>query len=351
MKQKRFVIAIDSFKGCLSSRQANHAVREGVKAGCPDAETDEIAVSDGGEGFLDAFAETGEWQRVTLAVHDPLMRIHRASYLRNGEKAVVEIAQAIGLALLNECERDPLHATSYGAGELLADALRNGCRSLTVGLGGTATSDCGKGLLQALCDGFGSLHQVPAASVVLATDVVNPLCGPNGAACVFAPQKGATPEMVKELERRAKLFAQESAHLLGYDRQEAPGAGAAGGVGYALMQYMNATPSSGAELLLDAVGFDERIRDASLVITGEGHADRQTLMGKLPYAVLQRAQRQGVPVSLLAGRVDDRDALLEAGFGSVVCINPPSLPQCEAMRQDVALHYLQLAAEKESART
>jgi glycerate kinase len=175
----------------------------------------------------------------------------------------------------------------------------------------------------------------------IATDVTNPLCGENGAAHVFAPQKGATEEQVLALDTRAKRFAEASAKHLDRDCQNMPGAGAAGGLGYAFLQYMNADCRSGIDLLLDTIHFDDLLQDADLVITGEGSADRQTLMGKLPFGILQRAQKHDVPVMLIAGRIADEQQLLDAGFSRVACINPPGLPL------DIAL---QPATAKENIR-
>jgi glycerate kinase len=182
-------------------------------------------------------------------------------------------------------------------------------------------------------DDVNALDQV---RFTIATDVANPLCGPNGAACVFAPQKGADSDMVARLDVRARRFAECSARHFGHDRQNMPGAGAAGGLGYAFLQYMNATCRPGIDILLDAVHFDDLLSDALLVITGEGAADRQTLMGKLPYGILQRARHHAVPVCLMAGRISDREELLQAGFSQVVCINPADLPLSEAMKPETA---------------
>ena len=179
----------------------------------------------------------------------------------------------------------------------------------------------------------------------LACDVDNPLCGENGAAHVYGPQKGATPEMVAQLDRRARLFAEKSAQHFGFDRSAEPGAGAAGGLGYAFMQYLGAEMKSGADLLLDIIGFDEKIKGADLIITGEGGADRQTLMGKLPQRILMRGQQTGVPVGLVAGSVSDRELLLKAGFAFVESITPDGMPLEEAMKKDVASSNLRRFAD------
>lgn len=339
---KKIIVAIDSFKGCLTSTEANQAAAEGVLSRMPETQVVQIPVSDGGEGFMAAFQQALGGELVEIPVRDPLMRRITARYLINGTTAVIEMAQASGLTLLSDEERNPMRTTSYGTGQLVVDAVRRGCKQVIVGLGGSATSDCGIGMIRAIIDSFadgGTWDDIRALDDVhftIATDVTNPLCGENGAAHVFAPQKGATPEMVMELDARAKRFAEFSARHFGFDCQNTPGAGAAGGLGYAFLQYTHAACRSGVDLLLEAVGFDEQLKDASLVITGEGSADRQTLMGKLPFGILQRAKLQNVPVALIAGRIADRQVLLDAGFSQVVCINPPGLPVEEAMKPETA---------------
>ena len=336
----KIVLAIDSFKGCLTSVEANQAAAEGIRAARPDAEVVQVAVSDGGEGFLEAFHAAIGGEMVIIGVRDPLMRRISARYLLKGDTAVIEMAQACGLTLLSADERNPLLATSYGVGQLVADAVRRGARHIIVGLGGSATSDAGIGMIRALIDAFaphGTWDDVQALRPVrftIASDVQNPLCGANGAAHVFAPQKGATPEMVSRLDARARRFAEVSARHFGYDRSQQPGAGAAGGLGYAFLQYLDADCQPGIRLLLDALHFRELISDATLIVTGEGSADRQTLMGKLPMGILQ--QSHGIPVALIAGRISDCDRLLRAGFAKVKCINPAGLPQEVAMQKGIA---------------
>lgn len=336
----KIVLAIDSFKGCLTSVEANQAAAEGIRTVRPDAEIVQVAVSDGGEGFLEAFHAAIGGEMVTIGVRDPLMRRISARYLLKGDTAVIEMAQACGLTLLSADERNPLLATSYGVGLLVADAVRRGARHIIVGLGGSATSDAGIGMIRALIDAFaphGTWDDVQALRPVrftIASDVQNPLCGANGAAHVFAPQKGATPEMVRRLDARARRFAEVSARHFGYDRSQQPGAGAAGGLGYAFLQYLDADCQPGIRLLLDALHFRELISDATLIVTGEGSADRQTLMGKLPMGILQ--QSHGIPVALIAGRISDCDRLLRAGFAKVKCINPAGLPQEVAIQSSIA---------------
>ena len=336
----RIIVAIDSLKGCLTSAEANQAAAEGIRSVMPDAAIVQIPVSDGGEGWLDAFHSAVGGMLVDVCVKDPLLRPIVAPYLVVGDTAVIEMAKASGLTLLAPDERNPLVATSYGTGQLIVDAVRRGCRHIIVGLGGSATSDCGMGMLRAVIDSFAK-HQLwddvralDDVRFTIASDVTNPLCGEHGAAFVFAPQKGATPAMVAALDARARRFAAVSALHFGHDRQNEPGAGAAGGLGYAFMQYLNAERRSGIDLLLETIHFDDLLQDAALVITGEGSADRQTLMGKLPIGILQRARR--VPVVLIAGRISDRQLLLDAGFSQVEPISPPELPLEEAMNPATA---------------
>ena len=340
----QIIIAIDSFKGCLTSKEANQAAADGVRSICPDAKIIQIPVSDGGEGFMEAFHTAIGGTIMEVTVRDPLMRPVTARYLLREQEAVIEIAQASGLTLLSKEERNPLVATSYGTGQLVADAVRKGAKHIIVGLGGSATSDAGIGMLKALIDSFAKHGQFDDIEVfrdirfTIASDVKNPLCGLNGAAHVFAPQKGATQNMVRQLDERARKFAEVSARHFGYDRSEMEGAGAAGGLGYAFLQYLDAECKPGIQLLLETIQFDEMVKEASLVITGEGSADRQTLMGKLPMGILLHSNK--VPVCLIAGHISDCEELIKAGFSHVACINPEGITLEEAMRQEVAMQNI-----------
>ena len=340
----KVVVAIDSFKGCLTSVEANQAAAEGIRIVHPDADILQVAVSDGGEGFMEAFHAAIGGTLVEVPVRDPLMRPVVAKYLLHDEMAVIEMAQASGLTLLTKEERNPLVATTYGTGQLVADAVRKGATHIIVGLGGSATSDAGMGMLHALIDEYArqgswdDIEELRHVRFTIASDVRNPLCGENGAAYVFAPQKGATPDMVRQLDARARKFADLSAKHFGYDRSGAAGAGAAGGLGYAFLQYLNAACKPGIQLLLETVGFTEMVKDADLVITGEGSADRQTLMGKLPMGILRQSNH--APVCLIAGKVSDKEQLLQAGFAHVTCINPTGISLEEAMRKEVAMRNI-----------
>lgn len=346
----KVVIAIDSFKGCLTSKEANEAAAEGIRNAYPDAEVVEVPVSDGGEGYMEAFHAAIGGRLEEVMVRDPLMRPVLAKYLLHNEMAVIEIAQASGLTLLTKEERNPMVATSYGTGQLVADAVRKGAKHIIVGLGGSATSDAGIGMLRALIDTFAKnkswddIEAFKDVTFTIASDVKNPLCGEHGAAHVFAPQKGATPEMVVALDERARKFAEVSAKHFGHDCSQMAGAGAAGGLGYAFLQYLHARSMSGIQLLLDTIRFKELGKDADLIITGEGSADRQTLMGKLPMGILEQSVQ--APVILIAGRINDRKDLLNAGFARVECINPPGIALEEAMRKEVAQQNIRQLIEQ-----
>ena len=316
------IIVIDSFKGCLTSAEANQAAARAFD------DVEEITVSDGGDGMLDAFAAAWGARKIDVPTHDALMRHRTGKIAIAGDTAIIEVAQAVGLPFIEPEQRNPWTATSYGVGELIAEAMRRCCKHLIIGLGGTATSDCGIGMLHALIkllthDGnIDDLH-LSDIDVTLATDVDNPLRGANGAAAVFAPQKGADAEMVRRIEHRAETFSRLSAFHCHKDESNTPGAGAAGGLGYAFLEFFNSRIESGADMLLRKLDFDQRLNGCRLVITGEGSSDRQTLMGKLPQRILAHCrQAEGKPrVWLIAGHIEDNADLLKAGFDRVININ------------------------------
>lgn len=362
----KIVVAIDSLKGCLTSQEAGEAAAEGVKRACPWCEVSVLPVADGGEGMLEALAGAGGGRLVRLTAHGPLMEERETCYgvSADGATAVVEMARISGLPLVPAGRRNPMQTTTLGTGEVLRDALRRGCRRVLLGLGGSATNDAGLGMLQALgyrfldaagrevgqggqalarverIDASDAMPELAQTRFVAACDVQNPFYGPQGAACVFAPQKGATPAMVKELDDGLRHFADIVRRNLGTDIATLPGAGAAGGLGGGVSAFLHAELRRGIELVLECVGFARRIRGADLVLTGEGKSDRQTLMGKVPAGVLAEASRQGIPVALLAGRVEDEPSLREAGFRHVLCINPPRTPDAVALSPDYARRRL-----------
>lgn len=342
-----FIVAIDSYKGSLTSYEAGCAVRNGLLTICPQAQVNVLPVSDGGDGMLDAAAKAFDGELISLASRDPMMRRITAHYAMAGDLAVIEVAKTLGLMLLQPDELNPLVATSYGLGLMIVDALRHGAKRFLVGLGGTATCDGGIGMLRALIDELGKGINVDSfddirrrffnnVTIHLASDVSNPLLGRNGAAYVFAPQKGATPEQVDIIERRLTEFAHKSALHSGCDFSMSAGAGAAGGLGYAFMQFLGAKCVSGAEYLLDSIHFNDMVAVADVIITGEGHSDQQTLMGKLPFDVLHRCLRFGKPVVLVSGGISDEEELREAGFDKIITTADPLRPLCENMQKSVA---------------
>lgn len=325
---KKILIATDSFKGCLSAAEASGAIAEGIRRVFPDCPGVRIPVADGGEGFTEALlaARGGAWR--TLTVSDPLGRPLEAGYgiLPDGT-AVIETAAASGLPLLAPEERNPLLTSTFGTGELVRDAIERGSRNVLVGLGGSATHDAGTGLLSALgfrfldADGndvvpgggnLGRIATIDRSGVIpgldgtrftAACDVQTRFCGPAGAAATFAPQKGADAAAVRRLEEGTAHFATLIRERTGINLQEVPGSGAAGGLGGALAALLGACLESGIDLVLDAAGFDAQLRDADLVITGEGRIDAQSAQGKAVWGVLRRSQRAGVPVVAVCGRL------------------------------------------------
>lgn len=358
----KVVIAIDSFKGCLTSEEAGNAVMKGVKAIFPDCETLLFPVADGGEGMLDILVSATKGKYRTLPAHGPLMEPMQGRYgiSGDGQTALVEMAAVSGLPLVPEEKRNPMLTTTYGTGELIRDALEQGCRRFIVGIGGSATNDAGLGMLQALGFRFRDkqgnllgtggriLSQVasidtsavhPAlkgARFTIACDVHNPFCGPDGAAYVFAPQKGADAEMVKELDAGMQALALVIRSATGKDISDVPGAGAAGGMGGGFLAFLNAGLKPGIRLMLDALDFGEKIKGADLVFTGEGRADRQTAMGKVPFGVLEEARKQHIPVIVLAGCIEDTEQMNRAGFQGVFSITPGPVSLEKAMEPEFA---------------
>lgn len=360
---KKIVVASDSFKGSLTSLQVAQNVERAVCEVYPSCDVVKVNVADGGEGTMDALQQTLGGRKVTLLVSDPLGRPVHASYviLEDGITAVLEMSAASGLPLLTPEERDPSKTSTLGTGELICDALAQGCRKFLVGIGGSATNDAGMGMLHALGYRFldaggaelppvgGSMINVASidmssrnpvlddAKFIVACDVKAPLYGPEGAAYVFAPQKGADKDMVEALDMGLRHFAEVSAAVIGIDCSSFEGSGAAGGLGFAFRQFLGARLERGVEMVLDAINFNELLKGADLVITGEGRVDSQTLTGKTPFGVAQRALRQGIPVVAIGGSVTlyPNQAQL-AGFKDVLQVTPEGMPLSEAMKPEVA---------------
>ncbi|MBR1630374.1 MAG: glycerate kinase [Paludibacteraceae bacterium] len=363
------ILAFDSFKGCLTSQQANEAAADGIRLVLPDAELTMLQMSDGGEGWIDAMMQASDAHSVVVNTTDALFRPITARYAVTADSrtAFIELAQASGLTSIAAHERDPMTASTYGTGVLIRHAIDAGCRTIIIGLGGSATSDCGIGLLQALglrllnsqqqelpptaesVSLASTLDITPLTALrhkvrfVAASDVTAPLLGPTGAARVFAPQKGATPEQVELIEHRNRHLvslidkALSDMHTSeGASMADTPGAGAAGGTAFALKSLLGADIRPGAQILLDAYDFDRRCSQADCIITGEGKSDSQTLLGKLPYCIMKRAEAGKTPTLLYSGQVTNREQLLQAGFSEAVAVTPPQTPEATALNPDFA---------------
>ena len=361
-KFHKVVVASDSFKGCLTSIQVADAVEKGIHVHWPDCQVMKLAVADGGEGTIEALLTTMGGRNVKVKVQDPLGRPIEAEYaiLKDGT-AVIEMSKASGLTLLHLSERNPLHTSTYGTGQLIADALHKGCRKFLIGIGGSATNDAGTGMLEALgyrfldaegnvlkgvgrsleaimtIDTSAAIPDLKSAEFIVACDVDSPFHGLKGAAHVYAPQKGASPEMVDFLDNGLKHFADIIKGTTGKDISDMPGAGAAGGLGGAFKAFLNAELRKGADMVLDAIGFDEIIKDADLVITGEGKIDSQTLNGKLPSAVAQRASARNIPVMAICGRTEVESLPC---FASICPVTPQEMPLEQAMQPDIAMENI-----------
>lgn len=339
MQHMKIVLTTDSYKECLTADEVTQAMADAVLGLYPEAEVVRLPLADGGEGTLGVLASALRADIHTVTVSDPLRRPVTAKYGVTGETAIIEIAQACGLSLLSPIERNPLLASSRGVGELLMAAYAEGCRHFIVGLGGSATCDGGTGMLEV--PGFKELKGI---SVELLCDVDAPFVGPRGAARVFAPQKGASAQDVEELESRMVKLADIFRRETGVDVTDLPGAGGAGGLGGAFMAYLGAKMVNGVNRIMDLIGFDESCLGATLIFTGEGKSDAQTLMGKVPMGVLQRAN--GAPVALLSGRIENRNLLDQAGFSPIVEVSPRHLPLSQAMNPEIAMANLQKAVKK-----
>ncbi len=322
----RIAVAMDSFKGSLSSLEAGNAVRGGIQRVHPDADVSVTPLADGGEGTVQALYGCLGGQWVALNVCGPIGNPVNAGYciLPDGT-ALLEMASAAGLPLLSPEQRNPLHTTTFGVGELIRDAISRGCRNFIVGIGGSATNDGGTGMLSALgfafldessnpispgANGLKNLHSISTEHVLpelsqchfrIACDVNNPLCGTNGCSAIFAPQKGATPEMVAEMDRWLEKYSHLAKGVSAKADPDYPGAGAAGGLGFAFLTFTNAVLESGADIILEQTGLERQIQNADIVITGEGRLDGQTAMGKGPMAVASLAKKYGKPVIALCG--------------------------------------------------
>lgn len=370
------MLAFDKFKGSLTSLEVATAFGEGILELHPHCEVLRCAIADGGGGMAEALSDAmqGHWRSVV--VHDPLMRPIECRYLitSDGTTAVVDMASASGLTLLSADERNPLYTTTYGTGEMVADALRQGCQRIILGIGGSATNDGGIGMLAALgyrllnsegralelfrgkelhdvasIDDTQRLEGLDRVEILVASDVDNPLYGERGAATVYAPQKGADAATVELLDTALRHYATVVDGYATREISSLAGSGAAGGLGAALMGILRAKLMPGIELLLNAIDFDRRIRGCDYIFTGEGRIDHQTLMGKAPAGVLAHGRREGIPVIAIGGSVMWCDALRHSDFHSIHAATPEGMAIEEAMRHDVALDNIRHIARKIAA--
>ena len=363
----KVVVAIDSFKGSLSSMEAGQAIEEGVKCVYQNAEVVVRPLADGGEGTVEALVEGMGGIFVTKEVTGPLGEKVEATYgIIESEDdlsktAIIEMSAAAGITLVPEESRNPMNTTTYGVGELILDAIERGCRHFIVGIGGSATNDGGVGMLQALGydfltregkaisyggNGLRELARIEESNVhptlkectfKVACDVTNPLCGENGSSAIFGPQKGATPEMVQELDQLLLHYAELSKSINSYADRFYPGTGAAGGMGFAFLTYTNATLESGIQIVLTETKLEELIATADFVVTGEGRLDGQTALGKAPIGVAALAKKFQKKVLAFAGAVTpDAKECNQHGIDAFFPILRGVVTLKEAMNKEVA---------------
>lgn len=358
----KIVVASDSFKGSMTSVEVAQSAQTGIHQVYPDAEVVGVNVADGGEGTVEAIVQALAGEIVEVLVSDPLMRPITAHYGIAGDTAIIEMAAASGLPLLTPEQRNPWLTSTYGTGEMIMDAIHRGCQHFLVGIGGSATNDAGIGMLQAMgfrfydtdnqliedcCGGrMADIARIDDSAVptavrnttfTVACDVDTPFCGPEGAAHVFAPQKGANPEMVARLDNAMLSLAKVIERHYGVNVIPIAGAGAAGGMGGAFYACLHATLKKGIDMVLDAIHFDTIIQGADLVITGEGKVDFQTAKGKTAAGVLARAKQQHIPVIAIGGCVELCDSVLQMGFAGIYPILTEKVPLEVAMQREFAM--------------
>ena len=365
----KVLVAIDSFKGSLSSLEAGNAVKSGIeKLGC---EVLVKPIADGGEGSVEALADALKARFMDVIVANPLGEKTSARYALKGELGILEMASASGLPLIEKSRRNPLKTSTYGFGEMIAHAIAHGARKFIIGIGGSATNDAGMGMLRALGFKFKDANGAELAGVgedliklatidctsvlphlkecefLIACDVDNPLFGENGAAYIYAPQKGADAAMVKQLDAGLINFASVVSKHLGRELWNSPGAGAAGGLGFGFVSFLNATLKPGIDIITEEIGLDRDMKDAELVITGEGRLDFQSSMGKTPCGVAKIAASYGVPVIALAGGISPcAGGCNERGIGAFFCILNEPMSLERAMEKETATQNLARVAEQ-----
>ena len=367
----KVVVAIDSLKGSLTSMEAGMAIKDGILAAKPDAEVIVKPLADGGEGTTDALIEGLNGERIDVTVTGPLGDPVSCyyGYLKETNTAIIEMASAAGITLTNK--KDPLHATTYGVGEMINDAIKKGCRNFIIGIGGSATNDGGIGMLKAL--GFEFLDEngndageggqalgkvkcihtqnknplLDECHFQVACDVTNPLCGQNGATYIYGPQKGVTDDIKEHLDQAMAQYAEVTAKYLECDYSDTEGAGAAGGLGFALLSYLNASLTPGIDLILNAVELEKELKNADIAVTGEGRLDHQTAMGKAPVGVAKLAKKYNAQVIAFAGSVTpEATACNQAGIDAFFPIVRGITTLEEAMNPENARANMRSAVEQ-----
>ncbi len=360
----KIVVAPDSFKGSLTAVEVSDAIEQGIREIFPEAEIVKNPLADGGDGTVQCLVNATGGEILREKVTDPLGDEVLASYGILGDKktSVIEMAEASGLTLVPKNRRNPLITTTYGTGQVIKAALDQGCRKMIIGIGGSATNDGGAGMVQALGAklldkdggeigfGGGELKKVfridtkyldnrlSETEVLIASDVSNPLCGPKGATRVYGPQKGATPEMIKELNESLAYFAEIIKRDLNKDVKDIPGAGAAGGLGAGLIAFLDAELKPGIEIIIEIVKLEQAIKNADLVITGEGKIDSQTIYGKAPIGVAKIAKKYSIPVIAVAAIIsDDADIVHQYGINTLIKISEPPISLDESKPKKVQL--------------
>ena len=369
----RVVVAIDSFKGSMSSLEAGEAISNGIKKAHKDAEVEIRPLADGGEGTVEALSIGMGGRLVNVDVTGPVGRKVSAVYgiVDSSKTAIIEMSQAAGITLVSGDEKNPLYTTTFGVGELIKDAINKGCRHFVVGIGGSATNDCGIGMLQALgyefLDkegkqvGFGAsgvrdivsirdenvIKELPECYFRVACDVNNPLCGELGCSAIYGPQKGATKEMVADMDGWLKNYSKIVKEKYPDADCEYPGTGAAGGLGYAFFNFTNSKLESGIKIILDETKLEEYVKDADIVVTGEGRLDHQTVMGKAPVGVANIAKKYNKKVIAFSGSVtEDAGVCNEHGIDAFFPILRRIVTLEEAMQTDTAKQNLTDTAEQ-----
>lgn len=372
-EKMKVVVAIDSFKGSMSSLEAGESIKQGILKAKKDAKVEIRPLADGGEGTVEALSIGMGGKLINVEVTGPVGKRVNAVYgiVESTKTAIIEMSQAAGITLVSGDEKNPLHTTTFGVGEMIKDAIKRGCRHFIVGIGGSATNDCGVGMLQALgyeffdIDGkevgYGAegvrdivkiedknvLKELPHCTFRVACDVTNPLCGEPGCSAVFGPQKGATKEMVQDMDAWLYSFSNLVKEKYKDADSTYPGCGAAGGLGYAFHNFTNSKMESGIQIVLDETRLEDYVKDADIVVTGEGRLDSQTVMGKAPVGVANIAKKYAKKVIAFSGSVtEDAGVCNEHGIDAFFPILRRIVTLEEAMKTDTAKKNLTDTAEQ-----